>query len=68
MDMKPFIDQLLEVAPHRVVWGTDWPHVNQFDNMQNDGDILDALNEWVPNEDLRNRILVDNPAVLYRFG
>lgn len=68
MDMKPFIDQLLEVAPHRVVWGTDWPHVNQFDKMQNDGDILDALNEWVPNEDLKNRILVDNPAVLYRFG
>ena len=66
-DMQPFIDQLLNVAPHRIVWGTDWPHVNQFDKMQNDGDILDALKVWVPNETTRNKILVDNPAQLYRF-
>ncbi len=66
-DMKPFIDQLLNVAPHRIVWGTDWPHVNQFDKMQNDGDILDALKFWVPDEAIRNKILVDNPAQLYRF-
>ena len=66
-DMKPFIDQLLNVAPNRILWGTDWPHVNQFDKMQNDGDILDALKVWVPDEAIRNKILVDNPAQLYRF-
>jgi predicted TIM-barrel fold metal-dependent hydrolase len=35
--------------------------------MPNDGDLLNALAEWVPDEALRNRILVDNPAKLYGF-
>ncbi len=68
MDMEPYIRKLIEVAPHRIVWGTDWPHVNQFDKMQNDGDILDALSAWVPDESIRHQILVTNPAQLYRFS
>lgn len=28
---------------------------------------LDQLADWVPDADLRRRILVDNPAALYRF-
>jgi len=26
------------------------------------------LGDWAPDEAVRNRILVDNPAALYRFG
>jgi predicted TIM-barrel fold metal-dependent hydrolase len=35
--------------------------------MPNDGDLLDALAEWVPDAAQRKRILVDNPARLYDF-
>ena len=35
--------------------------------MPNSTDFLDLLLEWVPDEDVRNRILVDNPARLYGF-
>lgn len=67
-DMQPLVDGIMLARPDRIVWGTDWPHVNQYgDDMQNDGDLLDAFAQWVPDEALRHRILVDNPAVLYRF-
>lgn len=66
-DMKPLVDGIVRARPDRIVWGTDWPHVNQYDTMQNDGDLLDAFAGWVPDDSLRKQILVDNPAALYRF-
>jgi 2-pyrone-4,6-dicarboxylate lactonase len=35
--------------------------------MPNDGDLLDLLADWVPDEAARRRILVDNPCALYGF-
>ncbi len=59
--------QVIEAAPGRVVWGTDWPHVHHYGAMPNDGDMLGLLAEWVPDAALRARILADNPAALYGF-
>jgi predicted TIM-barrel fold metal-dependent hydrolase len=71
---RPFARQLAAVAPHRLVWGTDWPHPDiggpgpeERGPMPNDGDLLDALGAWFEDEALIGRILVDNPAALYRF-
>ncbi|MEK9672727.1 MAG: amidohydrolase family protein [Rhodospirillaceae bacterium] len=64
-DTRPFVDALLETAPDALVWGTDWPHPHLDIPMVNDGDLLDLLVDWVPDEDLRHRILVDNPTVLF---
>ena len=36
--------------------------------MPNDGDLLDLMLEWVPDETVRNRILADNAKVLYGFS
>jgi|HubBroStandDraft_4_1064222.scaffolds.fasta_scaffold842138_1 hypothetical protein len=59
---------LVRHAPERLVWGTDWPHVNMNDRaMPNDGDLVDLLGEWVPDESTRKRILVDNACALYGF-
>ena len=35
--------------------------------MPNDGDLLSLFTRWVPDEKLRARILVSNPASLYGF-
>jgi predicted TIM-barrel fold metal-dependent hydrolase len=35
--------------------------------MSNDGDLLDLLGHWAPDERLRHLILVENPARLYGF-
>jgi 2-pyrone-4,6-dicarboxylate lactonase len=58
---------LLNAAPQRVIWGTDWPHVMVKGAMPNDGDLADLLLDWVPDETLREQVLVRNPAKLYGF-
>ena len=67
-DVVDMAKAVVEAAPDRIIWGTDWPHVMQYRPMPNDGDLLDALAEWVPDEAQRKRILVDNPAKLYGFA
>lgn len=65
--IKPFVDALLNTRTDRLVWGTDWPHPNIPAPMPNDGDIADAVFDWLPTEALRQQILVRNPEVLYDF-
>jgi len=67
-EVTPLAHAFVRHAPERMVWGTDWPHVNlDGREMPNDGDLLDLLAEWVPDERTRNRILVDNACALYGF-
>jgi len=66
-DVTPLAHALLERAPERIVWGSDWPHVMVKGAMPNDGDLADLLSAWVPDEGLRRRVLVENPARLYGF-
>jgi 2-pyrone-4,6-dicarboxylate lactonase len=64
--MRPFAEALVRHAPERVLWGSDWPHV-ELDGqaIPNDGDLVDLLAEWVPDERIRRRILCENPLELY---
>jgi predicted TIM-barrel fold metal-dependent hydrolase len=68
-DIDPFAKALLDANPERVVWGSDWPHINYFETAQmpDDGVLLSLLARWLPDEGQRRRVLVDNPAALYRF-
>jgi predicted TIM-barrel fold metal-dependent hydrolase len=64
--MTPFAHALVAHAPERMLWGSDWPHVQMNGRiMPNDGDLLDLLAEWVPDEATRFRILAENPVGLY---
>jgi predicted TIM-barrel fold metal-dependent hydrolase len=66
--VTPLAHVFVKHAPERMVWGSDWPHVN-LDGMvmPNDGDLLDLLLEWVPDAAVRNRILTQNANTLYGF-
>jgi predicted TIM-barrel fold metal-dependent hydrolase len=66
-DVKPMAHALIEAAPQRIMWGTDWPHPNKYVVNPNDGDLVDALGDWVTDDAMRRKILVDNPAIFYRF-
>ena len=66
-DTIPFARSLIEVAPHRCLWGSDWPHVGFWETMPNVGDLLDVLAESAPDPATRDAILVANPARLYGF-
>ena len=55
-------------APERVVWGSDWPHPTEpAARKPDDAALFDLLSRWVPDEAVRRRVLVNNPALLYDF-
>ncbi|HUK02180.1 MAG TPA: amidohydrolase family protein [Steroidobacteraceae bacterium] len=67
-DAVPFARALIEAAPDRILWGTDWPHPNIARHMPNDGDLVDLVPLMMPDAALQKRILVDNPHRLYGFA
>ena len=66
-DLKPMAHALIEAAPERIMWGTDWPHPNKYVVNPNDGDLVDAFGDWVTDEGMRRKIMVGTPAAFYRF-
>ncbi|MBV8031435.1 MAG: amidohydrolase family protein [Betaproteobacteria bacterium] len=78
-DAVPFIRALVEAAPSRIVWGSDWPNIGFHPRKQvrdahvlahrelDAGELLDVLIEAVPDPVLLKDVLADNPARLYGF-
>jgi len=66
-DVKPMAQALIEAAPERIMWGSDWPHPNKYVANPNDGDLVDAFGDWVSDDAMRRKIMVDTPAAFYRF-
>jgi predicted TIM-barrel fold metal-dependent hydrolase len=66
-DTLPLGRALVQAAPDRLVWGSDWPHTTETPGTVNDADLLDLLQAWAGSDVAMDRILVDNPARLYGF-
>jgi predicted TIM-barrel fold metal-dependent hydrolase len=66
-DVGAMARALVRHAPDRVVWGSDWPHVNFKGTVPGYGELLGLLEAWAPDPELRRLILVDNACELYRF-
>ncbi len=58
--------RLIEHAPERMLWATNWPHPGQADP-PTPAQLADLRDEWLPTAALRSRVLVDNPAEVYGF-
>ncbi|MGH8726036.1 MAG: amidohydrolase family protein [Burkholderiales bacterium] len=65
-DAVPFARALIEAAPDRILWGTDWPHPN-VKWMPDDAALVDLFPLMAPEPELQEKILVQNPARLYGF-
>lgn len=66
-DVAPFARRLAEIAPARLLWGSDWPHTGIFDQkrMPEDGALLNFLFDAFDEKTLK-RILVENPERLLK--
>ncbi len=67
-DTLPLGQALVQAAPDRLVWGSDWPHTTEAPGSVNDADLVDLLRDWAGSDAAMDRILVDNPARLYGFS
>lgn len=55
------------LAPQRLVWGSDWPHLTER-HAPDDANLLGLLLSWVGGERERQAVLVENPARLYGWA
>jgi D-galactarolactone isomerase len=58
---------LIEAAPTRVVWASNWPHGAVKGTKPDTHGLFRLLEQWAPDARTRARMLVDNPAELYGF-
>jgi len=67
-DVGAFVIKLTALNPDNLVWGTDWPHPKFDGPMPDDTDMLDQFMDWVPNAQLRHKVMVENPERFYQFS
>jgi 2-pyrone-4,6-dicarboxylate lactonase len=66
-DVQPMARALIETAPDRLIWGSDYPHLSFADKVGSI-ELFNLLGKWAPDEATRRRILVENPQRLYKFA
>jgi predicted TIM-barrel fold metal-dependent hydrolase len=65
-DAAPLARALIEAAPDRLIWGSDYPHLSFADRVGSI-ELFNLLGVWAPDDAMRRRILVDNPRQLFGF-
>ena len=65
-DAAPLARALIEAAPDRVIWGSDYPHLSFADKASTEA-LFGLLEAWAPDPAARRRILVDNPQRCFGF-
>jgi predicted TIM-barrel fold metal-dependent hydrolase len=66
-DVAPLARALIEAAPDRLIWGSDYPHLSFADKVGS-VELWNLLGRWAPDQAIRRRILVDNPRSLFGFS
>lgn len=66
-DVAPVAKAFIDMAPERVVWGTDWPHPTVKGTKPDDANLVDVYANWIGRPEWQQLIFVSNSAKLYRF-
>jgi D-galactarolactone isomerase len=66
-DVGALAKALVKRAPERMLWASNWPHPSARAHPPDDVELMELLLDWTPEERIREKILVDNPAQLYGF-
>jgi D-galactarolactone isomerase len=66
-DIGAVARDIVDHAPERVIWGTNWPHnmARRTEDYPDDAALADLLLDWAPEPGARRKILVDNPMELF---
>jgi len=64
-DVDALAMDLIEKAPERMVWGSDWPHVGAIGPSPDGARLVDQLSRWTDSDAIQHMIWVKNPGRLY---
>ena len=65
LDADPLAKAIIELAPDRIIWGSDYPHLSFGE--ESSVELFNLLGRWTDQESVRKLILQDNPARLFGF-
>jgi predicted TIM-barrel fold metal-dependent hydrolase len=65
-DAAPMARAIIEAAPDRIIWGSDYPHLSFADKVGS-VELFNLLGQWAPDAAIRKKILVENPRQLFGF-
>jgi len=66
-DARLVHESLLAANPERLVWGSDWPHTRPGASAPDTRALLRLFFDWTPRSNDKERILIGNPASLFRI-
>ncbi|MCO5399329.1 amidohydrolase family protein [Ralstonia soli] len=66
-DVEPVAKAFIDMAPERMLWGTDWPHPTEKAHKPDDAALVDTMAAWIGRADWQEMIFVANPVRLYGF-
>ena len=66
-DAAPMARALIDAAPGRVIWGSDYPHLSFADKVGS-VELFNLLGDWATEDATRREILVQNPGKLFGFA
>lgn len=66
-DVVPLARALIEAAPDRCVWASDWPHPVSKQPPPNDADLLELMYRYVRSDSELRKVMVDNPSELFGY-
>ena len=66
-DLQPFTDELLKANPDQLLWGSDWPFIRMQGGEPDVSHLLQLLLDWINDSEIERKVLVENPARLFRF-
>lgn len=66
-DVEPVAKAFINMAPERMLWGTDWPHPTEKAHKPDDAALADTFAAWIGRADWQQMIFVANPVKLYGF-
>jgi predicted TIM-barrel fold metal-dependent hydrolase len=65
-DARAMAQAVLQAAPDRIIWGSDYPHLSFADKVGS-VQLFNLLHDWAPDPAHKKKVLVDNPAQLFGF-
>ncbi len=67
-DVISYAKEIIKANPNRVVWGSDWPHPSISTPTPNYDELVNLLDLYTNNENIKEKIMSINPNKLYDFN
>lgn len=63
--MGPIVAALVEAHTDRLLWGSDWPHTELWENVPDDADLIQRMLDWVGGDAAWRQVFATNSSDLF---